>query len=64
VGMSPHQYRLHLQATRAQTLLRTTELSVREIAVQTGFQTEQYFCRLFKRHTGRTPLEFRRMSKG
>jgi AraC-like DNA-binding protein len=64
VGMSPHQYRLHLQATRAQTLLRTTELSVREIAGQTGFQTEQYFCRLFKRHTGRTPLEFRKISKG
>ncbi len=44
---------------RAKTLLRTTTLSVNEIAYQLGFDYPQYFSRLFKQKVGTTPLKFR-----
>lgn len=58
-GVSPHQYRLHLKLSQARELLLKTELSVKEIAFQSGFDEEQYFCRLFKKATGMTPSIFR-----
>jgi AraC-like DNA-binding protein len=59
-GLSPHQYRLQLKVGRARRLLSETKLTVKEVAFRCGFQTEEYFCRLFKRKTGRTPSEWRR----
>jgi AraC-like DNA-binding protein len=34
---------------------------VGEIAYELGFEYPQYFCRLFKQHTGMTPNEYRRL---
>jgi LacI family transcriptional regulator len=50
--------RLRLQ--RSQHLLCGTDLALSEIARRCGFSSATYFCRFFKRHTGRTPLGFRR----
>jgi len=58
-GVSPHQYRLHLKLSHARDLLLSTGLSVKEIAFQSGFQEEQYFCRCFKKAMGRTPSSYR-----
>jgi AraC-like DNA-binding protein len=59
-GLSPHQYRLQLRVGRARALLGETPLTVKEIAFRCGFESEQYFCRLFKRKTGVSPGEWRR----
>ncbi|HEY9048240.1 MAG TPA: helix-turn-helix domain-containing protein [Ohtaekwangia sp.] len=44
----------------AQNLLRYTSHSVSEIAYQLNFSTPEYFTRLFKKHTGMTPVSFRK----
>jgi transcriptional regulator GlxA family with amidase domain len=59
-GLSPHQYRLQLKIGRARQLLSETPLTVKEVAFRSGFESEQYFCRLFKRKTGLAPGEWRR----
>ena len=43
----------------AKRLLRTTALTVKEIAHDLGFEDHAYFSRLFKKNTAMTPLEFR-----
>jgi AraC-like DNA-binding protein len=62
-GASPHQYRLHFKISGARELLRSTDLRVKEISYRCGFDDEQYFCRIFKRQTGNTPVEFRARSR-
>jgi AraC-like DNA-binding protein len=58
-GMSPHQYLLNLRLARAQRLLASTTLTSKEIARESGFHDEQYFCRLFRKKTGATPSKWR-----
>lgn len=41
-------------------LLLTTDLSIAEIAIQTGFQNISYFSKQFKRFVGQTPNQFRK----
>lgn len=43
----------------AKRLLRTTDLSLVEIADTLGFSSQSYFHRVFKRLTGQTPMEYR-----
>ncbi len=43
----------------AKRLLYYTALSVKEIAQELGYADQTYFFRLFKQHTGITPLAFR-----
>ena len=43
-------------------LLRNTSRSVGEIAFQTGFSEQSAFNRAFKRWTGQTPVEFRKVN--
>jgi AraC-like DNA-binding protein len=62
-GASPHQYRLQLKISAARDLLRSTDLRVKEISYRCGFDDEHYFCRIFKRQTGNTPVEFRVRSR-
>ncbi|GAE05562.1 transcriptional regulator, AraC family [Paenibacillus sp. JCM 10914] len=59
-GMSPLQYRHHLQVDRAKRLLSHTELPLSKIGEQCGFHDNNYFIRLFKRLTSFTPGEYRK----
>ena len=63
-GLSPHQYRLQLKLGRARALLSETTFAVKEVAFRSGFESEQYFCRLFKRKAGVAPGEWRRSLSG
>lgn len=63
-GLSPHQYQLQLRIGRARTLLSETTLAVKEIGFRSGFESEQYFCRLFKSKTGVSPGAWRRRNGG
>lgn len=58
-GMSPAKYRQHLIFERARRLLKNTRLSIKEIAFQLGFDSQNYFSRVFKTHVGVSPLEYR-----
>ena len=59
LGMSPLQYVIKKKVSRAQLLLMTEEISVKEAAYRLGFNDHSYFIRQFRKVTGVTPLEYR-----
>lgn len=60
-GNSPYEYILNTRMEQARKLLKTTELSMRAIAVVTGFGNEINLINGFHKKEGMTPGEFRRM---
>lgn len=58
-GMTPKTYLLDIRISVAKRLLRTTDLSISDIAVIVGASDVNYFSRMFKKHTGRSPKHFR-----
>ncbi|MCO5236835.1 MAG: AraC family transcriptional regulator [Chitinophagaceae bacterium] len=62
-GISPHQYYLNLRINRAKLLLQTTELNINEIAYHSGFESEYYFSKFFKKKVSLSPTEFRLQKK-
>jgi AraC-like DNA-binding protein len=56
------QYVSRLRVDRAKHLLAGTELEVVRVAELSGFNSAPYFCRVFRRATGSTPLGFRRQA--
>jgi AraC-like DNA-binding protein len=59
-GISPKQYHLQLKIMRAKELLVNSNLSIKEISADVGFESIYYFSRLFKEKTGMTPSSLRR----
>jgi AraC-like DNA-binding protein len=59
VGMSPGDYAQRLKIKRCCRRLAMTDASVTDIAVEFGFGSSQYFARVFKKHLGATPTEYR-----
>ncbi|WP_231637542.1 helix-turn-helix domain-containing protein [Paenibacillus sp. FJAT-27812] len=51
-----------LRIKKARELLRKTDLSIEEIAIQTGYVEYYYFNKVFKKHCGITPSKFRKSS--
>jgi AraC-like DNA-binding protein len=58
-GVPPHRYLLTRRLERAKALLRDTDLSITEIAFQTGWQSLGTFGRTFRDVTGESPGELR-----
>jgi len=58
-GQSPRAYHETLRLQRAAFLLRSTTLSIGEIADHCGFDDAFYFSRRFRRHSGKSPRRFR-----
>ncbi|WP_068475742.1 helix-turn-helix domain-containing protein [Saccharicrinis aurantiacus] len=56
---SPQHYINSKRLEKAQHLLKTTALSISDIAYDTGFNDPQYFTRLFTKNIGASPSEFR-----
>lgn len=54
-GVPPHRYLLTRRIERAMALLRDTELSITEIAFQTGWNSLGTFGRTFRDVTGESP---------
>ena len=59
-GATPHNYLAGIRATRAQSLLAETELSVTEVGAQVGYLSASHFTKAFRLATGTTPREFRK----
>ena len=64
VAMRPMAYVHRRRVERAQTLLRATGRSVKQVAFETGFRSVPHFCRLFRRLCGATPEGYRRQATG
>jgi transcriptional regulator GlxA family with amidase domain len=58
-GVPPHRYLLTRRIERATALLRDTDLSITDIAFQTGWSSMGTFGRTFRDVTGESPGEFR-----
>ena len=54
-GHAPLAYQLETRINRARVLLQQTDLSVTEIAQQTGFANVFYFSKMFSKRAGQTP---------
>lgn len=59
IGVSPVAYLVEYRINRAVELLKDQSLSIKEIAFDTGFVTQQYFSKRFKENIGITPNEYR-----
>jgi AraC family transcriptional regulator len=63
MNCSPHQYLKEIRLNHAQLLLQSTELSVTEIAFQSGFNSLEHFATSYKQRFGIVPLSVRRASR-
>jgi transcriptional regulator GlxA family with amidase domain len=63
-GVPPHRYLLTRRIERATALLRDTDLSVTEIAFQTGWESLGTFGRTFRDITGESPGAARSRARG
>ena len=59
-GTTPIQYLLRVRVTHGARLLRTSSLSVTEVAGRVGFDDSNYFSRRFRHFVGMSPREYRR----
>jgi AraC-like DNA-binding protein len=58
-GQSPIEYLVRLRIQKAMSLLRNTDQTVTEIALQVGFNDSNYFTRQFRKTLGQSPRKFR-----
>lgn len=58
-GIAPAQYLQQLRIHMSMYLLRNTNAPIKNIAVDSGFKTPEYFCAVFQESTGITPKEYR-----
>jgi len=59
IGMRPHEYLLKRRIERAEELLKQAEVSLVDVALTVGFQTQAHFTTVFKRFAGDTPHQWR-----
>lgn len=58
-GVPPHRYLLTRRIERAVAMLRDTDLSITEVAFQTGWKSLGSFGRIFRDITGQNPASLR-----
>lgn len=60
-GVPPYRYLIGLRIRYASDLLRDSTLSVTQICHRSGFNSLSHFITTFRRHTGMSPSQYRRM---
>ncbi len=60
-GQTPAEFLTEARIENAKKELCTTEKSITEIALESGFESSAYFGSVFKNHTEMTPKDFRKM---
>lgn len=61
LGITPNQYLQDLRTENARDMLKTTDLSISDVAECVGYKDTAYFARLFKSRIGLTPTEYKRV---
>lgn len=64
LGISPLQYINKKKIEKAQLLLITGSMTIKEVAYSLGYNDHSYFNRIFRKTCGKTPLEYREEMKG
>ncbi|MEH7546893.1 AraC family transcriptional regulator [Neobacillus vireti] len=58
VGYSPIEYLTHLRIDRAKELLAHSDIRIKEVSQNVGYEDELYFSRIFKKIVGVSPSQF------
>ncbi len=61
IGLTPLEIISSIITMDAKAQLRSTDLTVKEIAFSLGFNNLSFFNKYFRQHTGMTPKEYRQM---
>jgi AraC-like DNA-binding protein len=59
-GFTPLNYLINIRISEAIKLLKRKDVSITDIALDTGFYSSQHFSTTFKKLTGYTPREFKK----
>lgn len=62
VGISFSDYLLNFRIDKAKVLLKQRDLKIFQISEMTGFNDSAYFCNIFKKITGTTPGDYRKIN--
>jgi AraC family transcriptional regulator len=60
-GLSPYQYVMQQRLNKAKELLRNTDRSIIDIAIQTGFANQSHLTTAFRKHLSIAPRNYRSM---
>lgn len=58
---TPNTYRQKIMCEKAKDILRTTDFSIEQVSSMLDFSSSGYFREIFKKHTGMTPRDFRKL---
>jgi AraC family transcriptional regulator len=58
-GETPHQFVLRQRLERAKTMLRAPDARILDVAVASGFKTQQHFAQVFRDVCGVSPTRYR-----
>jgi AraC family transcriptional regulator len=58
-GLSPYQYVIQQRLAKAQELLKTTDRSIVEIAIESGFSNQSHLTTAFQKNFSITPKKYR-----
>jgi len=61
-GFSPLNYLINIRISEAIKFLKQQDMNITDIALDTGFYSSQHFSTTFKKLTGYTPSEFRKIN--
>jgi AraC family transcriptional regulator len=61
--ISAGEYLRRARVEHAANLLKTSDMPLSEIALAAGFADQSHFCKVFRRVTRLSPLQFRRLNK-
>ena len=62
-GYTIQEYRNLIRLRKAKKLLKSSKLSISQIATLSGYNNVTYFIRVFKQHTLMSPLQYRQKKK-
>ncbi|MGD8782197.1 MAG: AraC family transcriptional regulator [Ignavibacteria bacterium] len=62
-GLAPTQYLLQMKLNKAKELVIGTSLSIKQISVMLGFESQYYFSKIFKKKVGMSPIQLRNYSQ-
>ena len=60
MGSTPIQYITQKKMEKAQLILVTQDISIKNIAYMLGYDDHSYFIRIFKKTIGETPQEYKK----
>lgn len=63
-GVTANEYLQNQRLNNAKDLLRTSNLSIIDIASRSGYQDNSYFCLRFKKEMAQTPSSYRKSVRG